>query len=109
MTTYVVRLKENKEFVGIYAGKNEPDLFWLVDQLCDPYACEYARLSFGGLYFAGKCSRFVDLDEMSEEETHNTPELNEPKFTEEITEFKGRWKPIIKDCYTELLRGGKDD
>ena len=33
MTTYVVRLKENKEFVGIYAGKNEPDLFWLVDQL----------------------------------------------------------------------------
>jgi hypothetical protein len=107
MTTYVVRVEESKEFVGIYAASNEPELFWLVDQLTDPYICEYARLNFGGICFAGACSRFVSLDEMTEKEIEWGHELNEPRFTEEMIEFKGRWKPITKDCYPK--RDGTDD
>jgi hypothetical protein len=107
MTTYVVRVEESKEFVGIYAASNEPELFWLVDQLTDPYICEYARLNFGGVCFAGKCSRFVTLDEMNEREIYCGTMLNGPRFTDEMYEFEGRWKAITKDCYPK--RDGTDD
>ena len=107
MSTYVVRVIDGKEFVGIYAADNEPELFWLVDQLTDPYICEYARLGFGGICFAGTCSKFVPYDEMTDKEIDAGTELNEPRFTDELYEFKGRWKPITKHCYPK--RDGTDD
>lgn len=99
MTTYVVRFQKSQEFVGIYSASKESEIFWLVDQLCDPYACEYAKLNFGGIGFAGKCSRFVSSDKQTNEEIDYGTELNDPEFTEEMLDFKGRWKKITEDCY----------
>ena len=99
MTTYVVRMKEGKEFVGIYAARNQPSLFWLVDQLCDPYACEYSKLSVGGLHFIGKCSKFITLDNQTEKEIEQGIELNGPEFTEEMLTFAGKWKELTEDYY----------
>lgn len=108
MTTYVVRVKDSKEFVGIYSANDEPELFWLVDQLTDPYICEYAWLTLGGVGFAGKCSRFVHYDEMTDKEIDADTKLNKPRFTDELYEFEGRWFPITENCpFSE--RDGTDD
>jgi hypothetical protein len=99
MSAYLVRVDETKEFVGIYACDTEQSLFWLVDQCCDPYQCEYTELGFGGIFFPGKCDRFIPLKESTRKEIDDGTNLSRAEFTEELIDFDSKWKMITKDCY----------
>lgn len=44
---FAVRLKHNKEPVGIIAGKDYYEIFWNTDQITDPYSCEYRAIETG--------------------------------------------------------------
>jgi hypothetical protein len=50
--TYLVRLKKNKELVGLFVSPNLDDLWELVDECCSPLECEYVALRAGGVYLS---------------------------------------------------------
>lgn len=50
---YLVRVIDSKEFVGIFWASSIAWLAALVDEVCDPGACEFKRLSDGGFYIHG--------------------------------------------------------
>lgn len=61
MKAYLVRLRDraelrSHELVGVFVARDLDDLFWLIDQCVDPYACEYRRLSEGGFYMGGEAA-----------------------------------------------------
>ena len=37
MGTAIVRMKSDKQIVGMFVYRSQKDLFWLVDQATDPY------------------------------------------------------------------------
>jgi hypothetical protein len=49
---YLVRLKKNKELVGIFVSPNAANLWDFVDECCSPLACEYLPLPPGGMYLS---------------------------------------------------------
>jgi len=69
-STALVRLRRNKELVGIFSYPTKPELFDLIDQCTSPYDCEYIVLHYGGIYWpdpgVGKIEA-VDLSKDEEE------------------------------------------
>jgi hypothetical protein len=53
LAPWFVRVAHNKVSVGIFACA-EDDLWHLVDEVCEPDACEYKRLPPGGFVFGGE-------------------------------------------------------
>lgn len=47
---YFVRVAEDRQVVGIFVAASLTNLRDLVDQCCDPEACEYAACPEGGFY-----------------------------------------------------------
>ena len=53
MPTYLVRLKANRELVGLFNADDPNDLWTYVDECCDISDCEYLPLPRGGMYHSG--------------------------------------------------------
>jgi hypothetical protein len=51
MATYLVRLQESNELVGIFWAENLFDLAFCIDEATDPYSCEYKKLAHGGIFW----------------------------------------------------------
>lgn len=49
MATYLVRLKDTAETVGLFSAEDEDELSILIDELTDPSDCEYAEMPSGGI------------------------------------------------------------
>jgi hypothetical protein len=49
---YLVRLKKNKEVVGLFVSPSSDNLWEFVDECCPPVDCEYLMLPPGGLYLS---------------------------------------------------------
>jgi hypothetical protein len=49
MPTYLVRLMDNLDLVGIFVARNVKDLAIAVDECTDPWDCEYIVLGVGGI------------------------------------------------------------
>jgi hypothetical protein len=56
MTAYIVRDRESKAIVGMFAAPSLRDLFWVMDEAGNPYAFEYQKVVVGGL-FVDLCGR----------------------------------------------------
>jgi hypothetical protein len=54
MQAYLVRFRVSKELVGIYVCSTRRDLFALVDELLDPFECEFAAIGEGGFHWTGE-------------------------------------------------------
>jgi len=50
MPTYLVRLKANRELVGLFDTADPKSLWDYVDECCDISDCEYVQLPRGGIY-----------------------------------------------------------
>ncbi|MGR3501066.1 hypothetical protein [Pseudaestuariivita sp.] len=61
MPVFMVRLKDEQELVGFFSIDSEfggEDLFWTVDEVTNPYACEACELpNPGGVLFLGRASK----------------------------------------------------
>ena len=53
MPAYVVRLKANRELVGLFVAADPKDLWTYVDECGDISDCEYVKLPHGGMYHQG--------------------------------------------------------
>lgn len=51
MTAYIVRLIKDRELVGIVWAGTTRGLWRAIDEHCDPFACEYAPLPDGGIFW----------------------------------------------------------
>lgn len=92
--TWMVRVKHNKVSVGIFACSLY-ELPLLVDEACDPGACEFKPLPAGGFIFGGT----VALHEVDERADHDLPHFSDGFLTEgwagEAYEEAGDWRPIM--------------
>lgn len=67
MATYIVRVHKNMALVGICSAQNVAQLFLQVDEITNPFGCEYLKMPSGcGVFFDGVFRK--ELTEMAEEE-----------------------------------------
>jgi hypothetical protein len=66
MLTAVVRLQESHELVGLFVYTSMSDFFWLVDECCDPYECEYLNIEYGGVFFPKKADKLLTDSDSSD-------------------------------------------
>jgi hypothetical protein len=86
---WFVRLAHNKVSVGIFACA-ESELFDLVDEVCEPDACEYRRLPPGGFVFGGE----VVLHSMADDEVAHIRDGSLTDSWGEVYDKEGEWEPI---------------
>ena len=71
MMTYYFRLMQDKKpngWVGFAMAKNKHDLFWTIDEFCDPYSVQIKKA-----YRAGYC-KLVSEDEDEPDTLHEFSE-----------------------------------
>lgn len=69
MATAIVRVKDTKQLVGLYAYRNRSELFNLVDQLVSPFYCEFMTVQYGGLHFPNG-TPVIDRQDWNEQEEY---------------------------------------
>jgi len=90
MSAYIVRVVGENDLVGLFVVPRLEDLFWAVDECCDPSLCEYVPTRKASIFFTGY-SPYLD-DEMNHEKTVDfTPELG-GRFFEDT--YEANWKPV---------------
>ena len=67
MKAYLIRLKGDQQFVGIFVCK-ETELFVMVDECTDPYACEAADIGRGGFFWPTGDAPVVGVDAGDEDD-----------------------------------------
>jgi len=64
MQTYLVRARGSKRLVGVFSAMGSDGLFHIVDELADPFECEFLELQAGeGLFVDGKFTEALDDSE----------------------------------------------
>tara|TARA_R110002012_G_scaffold166639_1_gene329993 strand:+ start:143 stop:517 length:375 start_codon:yes stop_codon:yes gene_type:complete len=66
MLAAVVRFQESHELVGLFVYTSMSDFFWLVDECCDPYECEYLNIEYGGVFFPKKADKLLTDSDSSD-------------------------------------------
>ena len=66
MLVAVVRFQESHELVGLFVYTSMSDFFWLVDECCDPYECEYLNIEYGGVFFPKKADKLLTDSDSSD-------------------------------------------
>lgn len=69
MGMYLARLTDDKQIVGFFHVGSDDELFWLIDECCDPYQVEIADIGTGGLYW----STTVDFSVPIPDDEHGEP------------------------------------
>lgn len=66
MATFIVRVRDNREAVGIFSAEDLDELLDLVDEVTDAPNCEYAEIESGGVVWLRKAAALplsVDWEE----------------------------------------------
>ena len=73
MAVYLARLIEDRQIVGFFNVDDKKQLFWLIDECCDPHQVEVTELPMGGLYWSSSVDFQVPIPEDENgEPTHDT-------------------------------------
>jgi hypothetical protein len=90
MTTYIARLIADHQLVGIFTVEHDGELFWLVDECCDPGAVELSELGTGGIFWASSDAPAIPaaMDEDGEAGFEGVPEGAQPSEA---------WRPAFFD------------
>jgi hypothetical protein len=49
MSAYLVKLKGKAELVGFFSASSLEMLWWAIDDVTDPFCCEYKRIANGAI------------------------------------------------------------
>jgi hypothetical protein len=107
MATALVRMIEDQQIVGMFVYKEPEDLFWLVDQIEDPFHCEFIDIKYGGLIWEKESkpvisnkffntwhnSDDIKAIEALEDEVYDGAQLDEYSFNQVID---SKWTKITK-------------
>ena len=107
MATALVRIIEDQQIVGMFVYEKPEDLFGLVDQIVDPFYCEFINIKYGGLIWGNKSNpiisdKFYDIwhnsnnieaIETLEDEVYDGAHLDDYAFNQIID---SKWTKINK-------------
>ena len=107
MATALVRMIEDQQIVGMFVYKEPEDLFWLVDQIEDPFHCEFIDIKYGGLIWEKESKPVISNEffniwhnsddikaiEALEDEVYDGAQLDEYSFNQVID---SKWTKITK-------------
>ncbi|PPQ16349.1 hypothetical protein CV770_26765 [Bradyrhizobium sp. AC87j1] len=71
--TYLVRIIETRDFVGIFVADDEDDLAFIMDECTDAPGCEYVELPMGGIMWESP-AKPVPLKTGDPEDMESEPE-----------------------------------
>jgi hypothetical protein len=102
MNTYLVRLKRDRELVGLFVSPSRKDLWDFVDECTESGECEYLELPPGGFYFPQAGAPVVPTLTCVPEVEDSFPdwfagavlsELWDPIFY--TGDHEGEWQPVV--------------
>lgn len=103
MKAYFVRKSADREVVGLFVAPSLILLAALVDECCDPAACDYAPASMGGLLVPGPTQTQWPLGEDCSESGFENVVLSQ-QWDDELREgAELEWKPL-KAAALKMLR-----
>ena len=96
---WIVRVKHNKVSVGIFACPAD-ELIHLVDEVCDPGACEFKSMPAGGFVFGGAVALHeIDKEPLDEPAEESPVHISDGHLTESWAEHayqdEGIWWPFM--------------
>lgn len=100
MTVYLARLISDRQLVGVFSVANDSELFWLVDECCDPGDVEIAELGTGGMFWSSPDAPAIPaaVDEDGEAGFEGVPEGAELSEAWRLSFFdygdEPVWKPV---------------
>lgn len=105
MLAVLVRVQDTKELVGFFWGQNVADIWYTVDEFCDPCSCEYRVMDYGGIFYHDGAPKIAkDAAERGEEHIFTALTKATTSFSErtgmELHESDGRkekWKLFSDD------------
>jgi hypothetical protein len=92
MANYIVRLTETGEIVGLFSASTDEELFWMVDECVDPWACECRRIRGWGIMWPKPNAPKVPLPEIEDDVSLSGATLTELAQMEFLSD--GKWKPV---------------
>ena len=88
MATYIVRLFDSHEIVGIFTASTDMELGELVDECCETNETEYVEISNGGIFWPNKGAPKVPTEKRTTSQTadnvSNIDEDEEEGFDPEV-------------------------
>jgi len=116
MEIFAVRVITSREFVGFYFASDSDDVAWLVDELCDPGACEFAYVDVaGGVYWhdAPEMPAPPDIDEDNQDYwVQRDKRWSSPMLTERLDIFleeSADWFPLSPPSYGPWMPPSAND
>eukprot|EP01035_Chromulina_nebulosa_P011591 gene11591-15483_t len=104
MPTFLVRIIETRDLVGIFSADSVEQLILTVDECTEPDSCEYARLSVaGGIMWASPAIPIpIEFPDDSDFTEPDPMPWSEATLTERWWNYlhgyeKCRWKPFFPD------------
>lgn len=98
MSTYLVRIQNTKELVGLFWSENMNQLYDTIDEACDPAICEIKKLTFGGVFWGSQVPVTLPLNEEEDYDDTKSKLKNyclSDILLDDITDSKG-WKSMDK-------------
>lgn len=86
MSAYLVKLIDNNELVGLFVVDRLTDLGVAVDEICDPFACEFKPINRGAMLWMSQSGQFDDVN----------VDCSGVELSEDL-EYRlrsGHWKPV---------------
>ena len=98
-------------FYGIAVAPTMVDLFWKIDEHCDPWSCEISTLKYGSIFFNTIKSEKNDDDDIQDSEPYYSPIGDASiKFSDYLDQYINgyvRWRNPMWDLhkvYGSLLK-----
>jgi hypothetical protein len=114
MSAYIARIKEDKQMVGFFWASTINELFWMVDECCDPYIVEFIKTNRGGVFWQEPIDwKFIDPFPIQSEECYEAYEnlrlkAGAPTISEYImVDIKNddRWRTFTREDARSLQHG----
>jgi hypothetical protein len=96
MLVYLVRMKENKEVIGVFWGKDKTEIWWAIDEFAPADYCEYVTVRSGGIAFTAKVED--DMFDISIEDCDGIGD----SIVDALD--KKNWKPVNEDIGFPIIK-----
>jgi hypothetical protein len=101
MATFIVRVRDSREAIGVFAADDLDELCYLVDEVTDAPDCEYAEIENGGVIWPRKAgplpvSAAWEKGQPPILQLIGTPEVTEAWFSA-LTAKDLEFEPLVAD------------
>lgn len=89
---YLVRTKEGREIVGLFAAPTIKELFWVIDECTNPNDCEYIKILTGGFMWC-KGGTPVLAEDKGDDTEYEDDDLSGGGFSDRVSLMVDECRP----------------